>query len=212
MQIDDAPTSNTDPPMIGPLNPAELAEPPAGPLSPSGNVSPYSTSRALIHDMTLPPIPNLDIPPSPPGSPDPTANKKFAHFLTLKKQGIHFNDKLASSSSLKNPSLLDKLMDHAGIDERTQYASSIPQELWDPSSLPSWGFKEELLKSQQEVRRQIEAKNSTTPRDSIEFVSGSGSSGSSGPSRAEMSSNSKAKSSAAERVKTGLSRERSRHG
>ncbi|KAJ6155043.1 hypothetical protein N7470_005609 [Penicillium chermesinum] len=48
-------------------------------------------------------VPNLDIPPSPPGSPDPAANAKFQHFLSLKHQGVHFNAKLATSSSLKNP-------------------------------------------------------------------------------------------------------------
>ncbi|KAL4808573.1 HCNGP-like protein-domain-containing protein [Aspergillus unguis] len=132
-----------------------------------------STSRLLIHDLTLPPVPNLDIPPSPPGSPNPSANAKFAHFLNLKKQDVHFNDKLASSVSLKNPSLLKKMMEHAGIDEQAQYSNSLPSDLWDTSTLPSWGYKEELLKVQRELNAKAEERKSKGPRDTIEFVSDS---------------------------------------
>lgn len=139
--------------------------------SPDRISSPFSTSLSLIHDLTLPSVPNLDIPPSPPGSPNPMANSKFAHFLSLKKQGTHFNEKLAGSSSLKNPSLLQKMMDHAGIDEQAQYSTSLPLDLWDMSSLPEWGFKEQLLKTQQEVRHRTEEKRLAGKRDSIEFVS-----------------------------------------
>ena len=136
--------------------------------SPNGR-SPFSASRALIQDLTLPSVPNLDIPPSPPGSPNPAANSKFEHFLSLKKQGVHFNAKLASSSSLKNPSLLQKMMQHAGIEEQGQYETSLPTELWDISSIPQWGHKEELLRAQQEFRSKLESE----PRSSIQFVSGS---------------------------------------
>ncbi|GAT21742.1 proteasome component Pre4 [Aspergillus luchuensis] len=130
----------------------------------------FSADRTLIHDLTLPPIPNLDIPPSPPGSPNPAANAKFAHFLTLKKQGMHFNEKLAGSTSLKNPSLLKKMMDHAGIDEQAQYHTSLPPEIWNISDLPSWGYKEELLKAQREIQNRAEEKKSAGQRDAINFV------------------------------------------
>ncbi|KAJ5123427.1 hypothetical protein N7448_009524 [Penicillium atrosanguineum] len=135
--------------------------------------SPFSASRALIQDLTLPPVPNLDIPPSPPGSPNPAANAKFEHFLSLKNQGIHFNVKLANSSSLKNPSLLKKMMEHAGIDEQSQYDMALPENLWSTSNLPKWGFKEELLRAQQDIRQQMEYKKSPGQRTSIDFVSGS---------------------------------------
>ncbi|KAL2795814.1 HCNGP-like protein-domain-containing protein [Aspergillus keveii] len=131
----------------------------------------FSTSRTLIHDLTLPPVPNLDIPPSPPGSPNPSANAKFAHFLRLKKQDVHFNEKLAGSASLKNPSLLNKMMEHAGIDGQAQYSSSIPTELWDTSSLPNWGYKEELLKVQKESNAKAEEKRVKGQRAMIDFVS-----------------------------------------
>lgn len=135
--------------------------------------SPFSTTRALIQDLTLPPVPNLDIPPSPPGSPDHAANVKFEHFSSLKKQGVHFNSKLASSSSLKNPSLLMKMMVHAGIDEQSQYNTALPTELWNTSELPEWAYKEELLKIQQEIRQNMEEKKAAGQRSSLDFVSGS---------------------------------------
>jgi hypothetical protein len=132
-----------------------------------------STSRTLIHDLTLPPIPNLDIPPSPPGSPNPSSNAKFAHFLSLKKQDVHFNDKLAGSASLKNPSLMRKLMEHAGIDDQAQYSSSLPPDLWNISKLPNWGYKEELLRAQKGHNAKAEEGRLWGQRDMVEFVSGS---------------------------------------
>ncbi|KAJ5536829.1 hypothetical protein N7513_010015 [Penicillium frequentans] len=103
-------------------------------------------------------------------SPDPAANAKFEHFLSLKKQGVHFNAKLASSSSLKNPSLLIKMMEHAGIDEQTQYNTSLPVEVWNTYTLPPWAFKEELLRAQQEARQRMDDKKTSGQRSSIEFV------------------------------------------
>lgn len=132
-----------------------------------------STSRTFIHDLTLPPVPNLDIPPSPPGSPNPSANAKFAHFLSLKRQDVHFNDKLAGSASLKNPSLLRKLMEHAGIDYQAQYSSSLPPDLWNISKLPSWGYKEELLRAQKEHNAKAEEGRMRGQRNMVEFVPGS---------------------------------------
>ncbi|KAJ5678599.1 hypothetical protein N7462_006843 [Penicillium macrosclerotiorum] len=166
-------------PVLGPSSgpaPIDSAQATEGP-SADGHTSPFSISRALVQDLTLPPVPNLDIPPSPPGSPDPAANAKFEHFLSLKNQGVHFNSKLASSSSLRNPSLLMKMMEHAGIDEQAQYHASLPSELWDITSLPRWGFKDELLKTQQETRWKMEEKKATGQRSSIDFVSGSGTKG-----------------------------------
>ncbi|KAJ5582744.1 hypothetical protein N7535_001364 [Penicillium sp. DV-2018c] len=141
--------------------------------STNGRTSPFSASRALIQDLTLPPVPNLDIPPSPPGSPNPAVNANFEHFLKIKKQGVHFNSKLASSSSLKNPSLLLKLMEHAGVDEQSQYDTSLPAELLNTSNLPDWAFKEELLRTQQKRRNDLEEKKALGQRTSVDFVAGS---------------------------------------
>ncbi|KAF4445416.1 hypothetical protein F53441_10866 [Fusarium austroafricanum] len=115
--------------------------------------SPYSANRALLRDLTLPSAPNLDIPPSPPGSPPPEANKKFEQFLELKKKGIHFNAKLEQSSPLKNPSLMDKLMRFVEVDERSQYSTTLPTDLWNPTTFPEWAFKDKLRKSHDKVTR-----------------------------------------------------------
>ncbi|KAJ5723009.1 hypothetical protein N7488_001044 [Penicillium malachiteum] len=164
-----APLEAPSGPVLGPAS-MHTAPSPEEPTT-SGRTSPFSASRALIQDMTLPPVPNLDIPPSPPGSPDPAANAKFEHFLSLKKQGVHFNTKLASSSSLKNPSLLMKMMEHAGIDEHAQYDTSLPPDIWSTSDLPSWAFKEELFRSQQRYKRKMGEQ--AGQRSAVEFVSGS---------------------------------------
>ena len=83
---------------------------------------------------------------------------------------MHFNDKLAGSTSLKNPSLLKKMMDHAGIDDQAQYHASLPPEAWNANDLPSWGFKEELLKAQREIHHKAEERKLAGQRDAINFV------------------------------------------
>jgi hypothetical protein len=157
-------------PVLGPEQPSEIV----GPFireQEQGQSSPYSASRALIQDLTLPPVPNLEIPPSPPGSPDPIASGKTTQFLALKKQGVHFNDKLSASSSLKNPSLFLKLREHMGIDDESQYATSLPSDIWDHTSLPAWAYKEELYKMQQAIRSKIEEAKQGDKNRNIEFVS-----------------------------------------
>ncbi|KAL4930596.1 HCNGP domain-containing protein [Aspergillus undulatus] len=168
-------------PTVQVLAPDEPEGPVLGPVHEAGpsqaSDGPPSASRTLIHDLTLPPLPNLDIPPSPPGSPNPSANARFAHFLSLKTQDVHFNDKLSSSTSLKNPSLLKKMMEHAGIDDQAQYSSSLSPDLWYMSNLPSWGYKEELAKTQRELNARAEESRLKGQRDTIEFVSDSSRSG-----------------------------------
>lgn len=134
-QLPQAPSSQDDP-----------DQPPA---------SPYTASRALLRDLTLPPVPNLDIPPSPPGSPPPALSAKFAQFLDLKKKGVHFNAKLAQSAALRNPSLTDKLMGFVDLEGRAGYATTLPSDLWDPTSeesLPEWATRGGLRQSQEKVR------------------------------------------------------------
>lgn len=161
--------------------------------------------------MTLPPVPNLDIPPSPPGSPIPEMDNKFAHFLALKQQGIHFNEKLARSSALKNPGLFQKLMGFAGMEESDQYASTLPKELWDPAGFPAWAYIEELEKSQQEMQKKMEEEKARVQRDTIDFVSATSSAQ---PSRGGTPASGGVirglRVSAAERVMAGLDRERAR--
>ena len=167
-------------------------------------MSPYSANCAAIRNLTLPTVPNLDIPPSPAGSPPPGMDKKFEHFLELKKQGVHFNEKLAKSSALKNPSLLQKLMVSAGVDEEDQYNTTLPVEIWNPKGFPPWAYKEELAKSQQEITRKREEDSSRLQRESIGFVSATNT------EESIRNGTQGSKASAAERVMAGLDRERTK--
>ena len=161
--------------------------------------SPHMSHRAAIRSLTLPTKPNLDIPQSPSGSPTLGADQKFSHFLNLKKQGIHFNTKLGSSSALKNPSLLPKLMDFAGVDSEWQYTTTLSTELWDPAGLPTWGYKEELAEAQ---RRLSKRKEEEGVRESITFVAAGTPRQSSGLTVGKAT-----KASAAERVMAFLDKE-----
>lgn len=136
----------------------------------SAPTSPYAVHRETIRSLTLPTEPNLDIPPSPLGSPTPGADQKFSHFLELKKHGVDFNTKLASSSALKNPSLLPKLMDFAGVGSEWQYITTMPSELWDPAGFPTWAYKEELAEAQHSLSKKKEEERVRVQRESIDFA------------------------------------------
>ena len=182
-------------------------------MSETGSVStpqsPYSANRALLRDLTLPTVLNLDIPASPPGSPPPGIEQKFAHFLELKRQGVHFNEKLSRSSALKNPTLLKKLIDFAGLEENQQYATTLPKEIWYPNGFPATAFKEELANSQQDILKKREEEQAKMLRENIDFVSASASRQSSrGGTPATSMSNKGLRGSAAERVMAGLDRDR----
>ena len=138
-------------------------------------------------------------------------NEKFAHFLELKKRGVHFNDKLAKSSALKNPSLLHKLMGFVAIDDQAQYASTLPKDLWDTTSFPPWAYKEQLARAQQETLKKKEEQKARKQREALDFVSESASATSSrGGTPNSMAGRSGWRGSAAERVMAGLDRDKPR--
>lgn len=143
-----------------------------------------------MQDLTLPAIPNLEIPPSPPGSPPPGANHKFEQFLALKRKGTHFNAKLDQSAALHNPSLMDKLLGFVEVDGRDQYATTLPPDLWDPAAFPDWAFRDRLRKSREAVTKEREAEKAGGVRGPIDFVPSSstptaGSSASGGQNKSE---------------------------
>lgn len=172
-------------------------------------LSPYSANRALLRDLTLPTLPNYDIPSSPPGSPLQSTNAKFKHFLELKKQGVHFNDKLANSSALKNPGLMQKLMDFSDIDEAGQYATTLPKALWNPDDFPAYAFKEELAKSQQRILKKKEDEKSRGQRDTLDFVPATSTLEPVSRSGTPSNVGRPVQKSAAERIMAGLDRGRS---
>lgn len=122
----------------------------------------------------------MDIPPSPPGSPPPATNKKFAQFLELKRKGVHFNAKIESSTALRNPGLMDKLLGFTGLDAdpREQYESVVGGDLWDPKGFPEWAYRGKLRESREGLAREREAERAAGGRTAVDFVPATGSSGS----------------------------------
>jgi hypothetical protein len=183
-QSSPAPGASSSESIIGPmLGPADQ---PSGAAVADALSSPIAlaemSERDAIRHLTQPTFPATSLPPSPPGSPDPAANERFRRFLDLKAKGIHFNDDLARKSSFRNPSLLSAMMSKVGIDEKAQYNTSLPLDLWDPNDFPEWAYKEGLLKSQQDLQSQSDANRkmlSATSKRTIEFTPESASAGSS---------------------------------
>lgn len=119
----------------------------------------------------MPSIPNVDIPPSPPGSPPAGANKKFEQFLTLKKQGVHFNAKLENSEALRNPGLMDKLLGFVGVEgKEQQYETTLSGGWLDPKAFPPEAYRNALRKNQEKIAKEREAEKSTGNRTSVDFV------------------------------------------
>ncbi|KAF4630660.1 hypothetical protein G7Y89_g7477 [Cudoniella acicularis] len=212
-------TPEVDAPLVGPvLGPTiptaipnalpdflEEENPPAGSLP----QSPYSANRALLRDLTLPTMPNYDIPASPPGSPLASSNSKFRHFLGLKKQGVHFNEKLARSAAMKNPSLMQKLLDFSDIDEAGQYSTTLPKNLWDPNAFPDYAYKEQLAKSQQKILKRKEEEKARGLRENVDFVPASTSGDLPNRTGTPVAGSKPIQKSAAERIMAGLDRGRS---
>ncbi|TKA69229.1 hypothetical protein B0A49_06517, partial [Cryomyces minteri] len=195
-------------PALDPQSSVRMANPYASGTA-SASQSPYTSERLLIRDLTMPPTPNFDIPQSPPGSPSAIVSSKFARFLELKKQGVHFNERLEKSSALQNPSLLQKMMKFAGVEEQDQFASTLPPSLAIPTSFPAWAYADELAKTQQAMTKKLEEDRVKVQREAIDFVPAAGSAASSRGATPGATGGRGVKGSAAERVMAGLNRDRS---
>ncbi|SPQ19249.1 2221f9fb-6a80-4175-8ff2-5ddcf3a18353 [Thermothielavioides terrestris] len=106
------------------------------PAEPEQSRSPYTATRALLRDLTLPAVADLDIPGSPPGAPsaaDDALTAKVEGFLRLKRrrrregggggegeregeQQQHFNARLAGSVGMRNPALMGRLLQFVGVE------------------------------------------------------------------------------------------------
>ena len=178
----EADTANSAP-MVGPSMPTnvDLDEDATGHSDEDATPDPHLTNLSeqdLVRQLTQASHPMTALPPSPPGSPDSITEAKFKKFLELKARGLHFNEDLAKKPSFRNPALLGTLMSRAGIDGPAQYATSLPASVWDPSALPSYAYKEELMKSQQSIRDSEWArkqKESKIGKRTIDFAPASGS-------------------------------------
>ena len=160
-----------------------------GPLAPTNgqsedpeldNGAEQMSERDAIRYLTQAPVPMTSMPPSPPGSPNPAANAKFARFQELKAKGVHFNQELASKPGFLNPGLLSTLMSRMGVEETDQYNTSLALDVWNPQQFPEWAYKEQLLESQKAVRERQDAEKkalSATGQRRIDFTTASGDSG-----------------------------------
>jgi hypothetical protein len=80
---------------------------------------------------TLPPdLNDFGIPPSPPGSPDPSLTAKLDNFRQLRERGVFFNDRLGGNRGFRNPKLLERLRGYVGVED--EYGSHLPASVWDP--------------------------------------------------------------------------------
>jgi HCNGP-like protein len=115
-------------PQIAPLDPPALDEPEI--------ITRLAYANALIRESTMPILPpDLDdfgIPPSPPGTPDPSLSNKLDNFRQLRERGVHFNDRLGGNKGFRNPKLLEKLRGYVGIED--EYGSLLPSQAWNPHS------------------------------------------------------------------------------
>ncbi|KAG9513743.1 hypothetical protein KCU93_g9990, partial [Aureobasidium melanogenum] len=131
--------------------------------------SPYTANRLMLRNLTMPPVPNFQIPPSPPGSPPPDTTTKFARFLDLKKKGTHFNQRLYHSSALRNPGLLPKLLDFAAISQEDQYATPWSQGAV-ATKFPDWAYADKLVAAHEKIAKKKEQDKARNPREAVDFV------------------------------------------
>ncbi|KAK5084067.1 hypothetical protein LTR70_008059 [Exophiala xenobiotica] len=135
---------------------------------------PSMSERDQLRYLTQPSHPMASLPPGPTSEADSTVTAKFKRFLELKAKGVHFNQDLAGKSSFKNPTLFASLLERSGLLAESQYASTLPSDMFSIDILPPWAYKEQLLKSQQTLTAELEATRkaqSAAGKRTIEFAS-----------------------------------------
>jgi len=97
-------------------------------------------TNTLLRQATMPILPpDLDdfgIPPSPPGTPDPSLSSKLENFRQLRERGLYFNDRLCGNKGFRNPKLVEKLRGYVEVED--EYGSHLPLTVWNPH-----GFSED---------------------------------------------------------------------
>ena len=71
----------------------------------------------------------------------PSLQAKVEQWTRLKEQGMHFNEKLVSTQSFRNPSIMSKLIDFMGL---TEYGSNYPKHIFDPQGFSRDAFYQVL--------------------------------------------------------------------
>jgi hypothetical protein len=122
------PSTNPEPPPEG-LSP---------PVAPAASGSEGGSEGGLRRDD-----PRLLLPPElrdpPPGPVDPVIQEKVALIDTVQRQkGVTVMAQLSKDRRWTNPTFLDKMVAHFGLDP---YGTCFSGEVWDPTALPesdSW--------------------------------------------------------------------------
>lgn len=117
----------------------------------------FISEQDMLRQLTQPSHPVSSFPPDSEGQAETQVTEKFKNFLNLKKTGIHFNENLTDKSSFKNPNLFASLLERIGIPPEAQYSSSLPSAVFSLDNFPPWAYREELLRSQQELDAQLDA-------------------------------------------------------
>lgn len=160
----------TQPP--GPIEPIEISTPASEEGEPE-YMTQLQYTNSLIRQATMPMLPpDLDdfgIPPSPPGSPDPSLTAKLETFRQLQSRGIYFNDRLANNRSFRNPKLLDKVRGYVGIED--EYGTNLPPSTWDPHKFPKDQYFDVIAEKQRAAFEALQERQRTEQRSAIEFTS-----------------------------------------
>ncbi|GAB7344033.1 hypothetical protein MBLNU457_1955t1 [Dothideomycetes sp. NU457] len=160
-------------PAAGPApQPAESTATPLPELEEdTSSSSPYTHTRNQMRNLTMPPEPDFDIPPSPPGSPSAISANKATQFLALKKKATHFNERVLQSSALRNPELAQKLTGFAQISQEDQYKSSLPQKTAVRTQYPESAYADQLIKAHKKIAAEKE-NDQKGKRTRLDFVAG----------------------------------------
>ncbi|XP_008555146.1 SAP30-binding protein [Microplitis demolitor] len=108
------------------------------------------------------------IPPAPSGQYPPDLQEKFNHYVKLAEFGnLDMNVVIQKRKAFRNPSLLNKLIQHCNIDE---LGTNYPPSLYDPLKWSKESYYDQLHIAQQDFETQIE--NSRRNKTKVETISG----------------------------------------
>lgn len=109
-------------------------------------------------------------PLSPHILPDERVAAKLAHFHELRKQGITFNATLQANKSIRNPSILSKLVDYVQVNEKK---SLFPETFWDQELVRDGveSLATRITKQQKDTEDARQAQQERGKRSKIQFTS-----------------------------------------
>lgn len=119
-------------------------------------LSPYSKRMNRRRELTMPPVPNFDIPPPPQQAAPLAVERKFLNFLKIKRRGMHLNQNLEAKHEFKDPEFMDKQLKFLGLNQETQYNCTLSKDALD-MDWPESAYHDKyaaLVKAEMEAREQ----------------------------------------------------------